>query len=895
MYELVKFPIKFRKYQNEIIKTFDDLRKKGDNRFHFVAPPGSGKTIVGLELIRRIGKKAVIFSPNSAIQIQWIQKLHDMTDQMQISANPKDLTDILSLTYQSITVKDRDTGELHENAKKIIDDLKDYHTIILDECHHLVAFWAEIINSLISDESIIIGLTATPPLDKSQREINAYLEIVNDVDYQIPLPAVIKEGNLAPFQDLIYISEPTDNELELLNQNDKKFKELLNKFKGFQAPLISIQHWIEDRIENYYDKKNKLIPFDELLKKNPDICIAFTRFCFKERGYIPLSVYIIDEMEEEPTIDDLMIVLEDYALNYLIKNEDTKIFYDELKNSLNEIGFNLTRNGIRQTKSDSVNVLGLSENKMIAMKEIIKQEMINLQEDLRCLVLTDYEKGKYLDGTSAISVMEYLTSDSETDKADPILVTGSTVLVDDDLLPHFLKYANDFFKQKNLNVDIEYEKKEGFYEVYGVGGDWNTKTYVLMITQMLELGLTRCLIGTRALLGEGWDSVKLNTLIDLTLVSTFVSVNQIRGRTLRKDTDNPIKVANNWDIVIIAKGIERGSYDFERVSKKHSQYYGLSDDNVIEKGIGHLHPLLTNINLSLLSAHKDDLNKYMFSKSMDRYSVYEKWKVGKPYKSYELLSLDFVPQKENIRYQIPQAKKKEIDDIRFIIKKRKKQSVLVPIFASVASLIGLYIMNVTFIINISLLVSINALSFFLLYFYRVRSYLSKRKAKLEENNTLNDVIIVFSHVIFDSLKEMKIIEENINENDIKCTKRDDGSYRVFLNNSQKSEIFAQSLSELLSPIQNQKYLIERKEIRTDNIIKRVIRNKITQTVLNYHPVPSILGKNRESAEIFKKYWNEYISDGELIYSRSKDGKDIIKKCFRKKNIELHQKKKDVWI
>lgn len=61
------------------------------------------------------------------------------------------------------------------------------------------------------------------------------------------------------------------------------------------------------------------------------------------------------------------------------------------------------------------------------------------------------------------------------------------------------------------------------------------------------------MIGTRGILGEGWDCPALNTLIDLTGVSAYMSVNQVHGRAIRIDLTKPEKVANIYDIVCIGE------------------------------------------------------------------------------------------------------------------------------------------------------------------------------------------------------------------------------------------------------------------------------------------------------------------------------------------------------
>ena len=66
-------------------------------------------------------------------------------------------------------------------------------------------------------------------------------------------------------------------------------------------------------------------------------------------------------------------------------------------------------------------------------------------------------------------------------------------------------------------------------EITGAAG-WEPRRYVPLITRFHAEGGSRCLIGTRALLGEGWDAPAVNVVIDLTAATTPTSVVQARGR-----------------------------------------------------------------------------------------------------------------------------------------------------------------------------------------------------------------------------------------------------------------------------------------------------------------------------------------------------------------------------
>jgi len=46
-----------------------------DERLHVVTAPGAGKTILGLEIVRRLGRRALVFAPSLAIRDQWCERL----------------------------------------------------------------------------------------------------------------------------------------------------------------------------------------------------------------------------------------------------------------------------------------------------------------------------------------------------------------------------------------------------------------------------------------------------------------------------------------------------------------------------------------------------------------------------------------------------------------------------------------------------------------------------------------------------------------------------------------------------------------------------------------------------------------------------------------------------
>ena len=113
-----------------------------------------------------------------------------------------------------------------------------------------------------------------------------------------------------------------------------------------------------------------------------------------------------------------------------------------------------------------------------------------------------------------------------------------------------------------------------------------------LATAVFASGATRALIGTRAMLGEGWDAPCVNCLVDLSSATTATSVQQSRGRALRLDPADPAKIASNWDIICVAPELARGTGDYQRFVRKHLHVFAPSEDGAIEAGPSHVHPSL---------------------------------------------------------------------------------------------------------------------------------------------------------------------------------------------------------------------------------------------------------------------------------------------------------------
>ena len=926
----IQFKSELRPSQVDAIEIARQQLAEGKKRLHIVAPPGSGKTVMGLYLWSIcIRCPAVVFSPNSAIQMQWAAR----TDLFEVegglplesftSTDPGQLNLFNSLTYQSVTLPRRGGEDLEETARewwieKLIDkeqatnpaeaeawieDLavrnpeyyesrfsgyrkkvrdwmatggdaietlhqsaiknleglrdKEVGLVILDECHHLMGHWGRVLADAqeLLEGPIIIGLTATPPdrKGKSSADICRYDNFFGPIDYQVPLPAVVKDGYLAPYQDLVYFVRPTTEELSYIANADKALTELVEELckpadipleEDAPPPLIPLPDWIEKvlgelrlgttTVSSWHEFERRDAVFAE---HGPLFLKAIGRTLMPHVPDRPLPVsWNVPGIPDD--IETLSPVLDRYIRHGLRRSEQPADHERAVKaiRILRSLGVQVTETGTQACASPMSRVMAYSKSKAEALVPILTEEQRVLGEGIRAVVITDYEKTSavideirhLLDEESggAVAAFKQLLSDEVTDRLDPVLVTGSTVLVDDDLVDKFLAASRQWLEEHGGNVELTTEEHEGFSMVRGKGGNWSPRLYVRMITELFQQGVTRCLVGTRGLLGEGWDASRINVLLDLTAATTTMTVNQLRGRSIRLDSHAPEKLANNWDVICLAPEFRKGLDDYARFAKKHNATYGVCEDGAIEKGPGHVHAAFTRLKPEKVEGAATAINDEMLKRVARRAEARTQWGIGEPYQGKPVQATEcggicgtgntggFPPFSKN---RIPWSNR------------------------SLATAIGE-----------AVLVSLDELG-------------------LIANTGVN------------SVKSRQPWRQK--ESPLTVRERAGGYVRIFLEDADEksAEVFNQALREVLGPIENPRYVIPRQiDIAHHNLLSRLLPGALGRFFIRYeqklamlHSVPAVLARNKKSVAVFEKYWNEYVSPGNAVFALREEGKQLL--------------------
>jgi superfamily II DNA or RNA helicase len=955
------FRYDWRKYQRLVLDLFEE-RDPAKRSFHVVAPPGSGKTLVGIEIARRLGSPAVTFSPTTTIQEQWREKVElfipegtsaERADELLacVSTDPSRLGVISSLTYQSLSTQtqERDfldrlgrrawlrelveeggrdeeaaeayladvlarlesvyrrevgrraisekrralaSGEanlhdlLHPNAIDLVDRIVAAGTgcLLLDEAHHLLDYWALILGDLIArlPNAVVVGLTATPPASAEPDEMANYLRLVNGIDFEVPTPAVVRSGFLAPYQDLVLLTRLTADEREFLARHD----ELLH------AALDGMEHderfddWLTARINRPAGEP----AWERLLSNEFEFAVAGVRLLVARGTHLADDIELGDGLRQPPTVDDRLAILRTWCLEVLRLSEepaDTERLAD-LRALLRTLGMVMTETGWRRSASPLDRVLAYSDSKLAAMLDILRTERAAIGDRLRSVVLTDHERAPALatrqlrgvldaESGGAVRAIRALVADPETLALDPIMVTGRTVLVAASWADGCVAQLRAFFAERGLPSEVKAREVEpGLVELSADGSAWRPRYYVAAITALLERGVTQCIVGTRGLLAEGWDSLTLNTLIDLTTAGTYASVNQIRGRSIRLDPNDPHKVANNWDVVAYEPDLEEGDRDLHRLIGKHRHTWGLGPGGRILRGIAHVDeriPLLgmpLPLTMGLPMATPGGINRTAMGRARNRPDAYRRWGIGSDYDNFIFTGTILERPETPLRTAFTWGK-----SLRVLLSIALAWLVFYTLVITLNGLEQALALPLPWnlVVTAGLILAPVALS--APFFWR---YARAAFIELPVDSFLAD----FGRAVAETYRSTGLAP--MTPDQVRVRLNESGTYDVVLDNRDKALVdqFARSYRELFEPVVDQRYLVRREEAAISGTfyapiwyVLRAVFRIVRRRDVAYHPVPAAFARRRDLADEFAAAWKRWVGGGDLVYTRSPAGMEVL--------------------
>ncbi|GAA5094214.1 hypothetical protein GCM10023210_25650 [Chryseobacterium ginsengisoli] len=882
-----KFKYNWRKYQKNFLDHVDEYLT--EDHVHIVAPPGSGKTVLGLEIMLRLNKPTLIVAPTLAIRNQWIQRFCELFLEIEntpdwISTDIRNPNFITVTTYQGIhaacsNAKEVETDDENfdeecspSNISELVKKLKKQKikTFVLDEAHHLKNAWWKSLTELKDQiNPTIVALTATPPFDVSGAEWQKYIQLNGSLDVEISVPELMIEGDLCPHQDLVYFTLPTEKEQSKIEdyynhannffeeiRNDKVLLHALENHPVYQNPEQYLD-WIYENLSSY---TSGLVYLNFRGKKIADI--HFEIVGDKEKFVPEFDFFWFEEL-----IDFYLFVDE--------------IHFKKFEEHRNNLENRLRRNGFLEKKMVSffnnknlTQIFNSSIGKLQGIKEIVDFEYSVLKDDLKMVILTDFIKKEFLANTiqndfeldkiGAIPIFEKLRREN-SDKKKIGVLTGSVVIIPKNSRVIF----DEFCRKKGIsNIPVSELSYDEDYFLINIT-DQIRHNIVHIITEIFQQGEIHILIGTKSLLGEGWDAPKMNALILASFVSSFVLSNQMRGRVIRTDKDNPRKTGNIWHLVCFDEKSETGGQDFDILKRRFKTFVGVSnsDNSSIENNFERL-------NIKIIEDKKEFslINFQTFSFAKDRENLSKRWNTAldKGNVLIEEMKIPVESMRENEEMKL-KSLKQMIGNFSGIMVSTVLAFLYEVVSEVVKSLDDIHSRNGFF--KVTLVAGILGIVVYGGKFIRATKQYLKYKNIAKHLELIGNVILenlIKEKIIQTPIEKLKIVtSSDVYKNSV-CHLEGGSNY-------EKSQ-FIQTLQELISPVDNPRYLLEQKD--KFFFMKKSI----------YFPIPEIFAKNKKSAEFFRKTWSETFDKSDLIFTRTIEGRQILLKLrfqsLMKKNAQI---------
>ena len=397
---------------------------------------------------------------------------------------------------------------------------------------------------------------------------------------------------------------------------------------------------------------------------------------------------------------------------------------------------------------------------------------------------------------------------------------------------------------------------------------WQPRDYLPRITRYFEDGRSRCLVGTRGLLGEGWDARSVNVLVDLTGVTTTTSVHQMRGRSLRLDPAVPRKVADNWDVVCLAPDHPLGLADYSRFVRKHRNYFALTETGEVESGVSHVDARLSPFGPPP-AAELGEVNLRGLRQVEERDGVYTRWRVGAPYQNLPT---------QTVRVRFGRSPGLARAPLRASASGvEAPPAIMGRLIATLVAGTSVYVAGLAIHQDlIGLEAGLVLMAFGLGWTGRaIRRHLERAGPA----GTLESL----AAAVADGLADAGLVAPSLRADSIRVVVQPDGYYRCYPAGAslEDSNLFATSLDEVLSPLEQPRYIIPRHvghpPLTVIGALALLVRDSVAErggTVV-YHAVPAALAVNRERVAAFEAAWNRHVSPGRALYEQDPRAEAII--------------------
>jgi len=865
----IRFRKSWRSYQQRVLAELEN--HLDDNHLHIVAAPGSGKTVLGLEVVRRLNRPTLILAPSIAIRDQWVDRFVNLFMDARLGTpdwiskdirKPRFLT---ASTYQGLHSAYGGNADKGSPARSrtprrdaVVKRLKDLgvQTLVLDEAHHLRNEWWKCLADLKKQlgKPTIVALTATAPFDVSPFEWERYISLCGPIDAEISVPELVAQKNLCPHQDYVFMAPP-------LQAEQQEIREFRKEVDAFVRDLCANEQFI-GALESHPCVNRPQTCVEEILG-DPEFYSSVAFFLNHVRRRPPRRLLRAIGLSSRkcPRLDTqwLETLLAGCLYTHAKSFEGHKELLHRILRDAKRIGVAERREVSLRSITKIARLLIRSASKLKSIDDIVRLESQALGSDLRMVVLTDFIRRadfpkdqadtKPVKRLGVVPIFEQIRrGDAGITKLG--ILTGSLTVVPCDAQEALRTIAPGLGIDPTDVASKPLAHDPRFCEVTICGAD--KQKMVGLITALFNRGGINVLVGTTSLLGEGWDAPSVNSLILASFVGSYMLSNQMRGRAIRTLEGHPDKTANIWHLVCQEEDTAQLNEDMDTLTRRFKSFVGVSFTRPrIESGLGRLglgRPPYT-------AERMEHINAVMRRKACDRPRLIRDWEqalasaTGTDMAEQVAVPETALPREFVFRDAIVallwQTGFWGVSVVSFLMRSGEtSHRSLLLVLAIVSALTAI----------VALPRCIRAL-WRLLWHGPVASSLRQvGKALLKA--------MVRAELIETDIARLRVIARRL-----EYGRRMRRPYVVACSlgggSTRERSVFLEALQELLGPIEDPRYVLVRK-----SVLGWLARK-------DYHSVPRALGRNKETAEFFRKMWSLRVGPADLVYTRTPEGRRFL--------------------
>lgn len=837
----------------------------GKKRFECSIPSVHFKRTLVQYLVRRLRWKTIILAPNKSVQAHWLDRNMDGSHTMEdvalqlwgsatghlVSAIPFSCAPILPLTIHSLTEND-DASRLARHLVKF-----QYRLVVVDECPALTEQWSQLINELQRsvDTRVIVLRSAESSED----------------DFQIPFTSIVRDGYAVPVQCLVQFTRVDDEIRDSVREINLRLRELLRTLSTEHLELHTMDFWIHHQIRQNGEQASELRT-------------VFQRYIHHHVVNLFGKEVQAAELHSPIALRDYVVLLKEYDRQYLsIQNSEEA---ERRSGELNDFLHSLMANG-QLMHNDA---LRLHPKKTERVLEILRKEQRDLSDRVRALVIVEdagvsssnHDFGEGDDSTlTGYNLLQTFLQEGEVGRLHPVLCTGSTFLCQDDLVIPLLAEAQHVITQHGYDITITHTSHTGVSELYGEGGDWNSKTYRMVGTALLERGITRCMIGEGSLFESGWERTNANVLIDLSERHRGYYLNQPE-QPFRAGLAVHGSVVNHWDVIAVCDESPAGYADYEWFRSKHEAIVVPNDDGLILRGVGHVHPKFIGLAPKESVEHCESLNSTFLKRAGERERVFKQWAIGQETGSVSRDQAVIVPHEgatPALQFEGPQRDQLEweMEQYRERVHAQKLHytfAITIGIGAMMSAL--LFLPNVTGAVFGTVILA-SMIGYITVHWMRLR-YMKPSNSSL----TNAQFILKAAKATLAAMSEIEPTSDIPRETALLVNTCIDGTHIVVTNelSPELSHIFASVFRDIFFPIYNQRYFLHSFRMDVLGMPLRSLSAFDDWSSLvkpgMLIPVPARFSERLDHAELFLKHFSATFGRMQLISTDLVNGAQYVR-------------------